>query len=111
MKAYTHDPNIYQKHFNYQVGNALPGFRGERMQYGYGIGSILGAIARRAMPLLRTGAKIIAPHLKNAAKNIAEDVGGRVVQELFVNKRKAQRKSVSRRKKFKASTSKKDYLN
>ena len=117
MKVYSHNPNIFRDHYRNQVGNALPGFRGTRMQYGNGIGSILGAIARRAIPLLKTGAKIIAPHLKKAARNIATDIGGRMAEEAStrlggnVYKRKSRRNPVIRRKKLKASTSKRDYFN
>lgn len=117
MKVYSHNPNIFRDHYRNQVGNALPGFRGTRMQYGNGIGSILGAIARRAIPLLKTGAKIIAPHLKKAARNIATDIGGRMAEEAStrlggnVYKRKSRRNPVIRRKKVKASTSKRDYFN
>lgn len=101
MKTYTHNPNIYREHY----GNGLPGFHGTRMQYGHGWGTL----ARRAIPLLKTGVKIIAPHLKKAAKEIAKDVGGRLVSTAY--KRKAQQKPVIQRKKFKVSTSKRDIFN
>ena len=120
MKAYSHDPNIYREHFRNQVGRALPGFKGARTQYGGSIGNIIGAIARRAMPLIKSGVKLLAPHLKTAARGIAQDVTSRVINEATTrfggpvstpNKRKSKRKGVIRRKKFKASTSNNDYLN
>ena len=110
MKAYVHDPNLYREHYQNQVGKALPGFQGARMQYGDGIGALLGSLARKAVPLLASGAKFVAPHLKQAFKGIAKDVTGKVAQEattrlLSTQKRKKPRKTVSKRKKVKASTS------
>ena len=117
MKTYSHNPNVYREHFRNQVGKAIPGFKGARTQYGSGFGSILGAIARRAMPLIKSGIKLLSPHLKTAARGIAQDVTSRAVNEVSSrfgpqtpNKRKRTRKAVSRRKKVKASTSKFDYL-
>ena len=82
MKKYIHNPNIYRHHF--QRGSALPGFRGTRMhrQHGDGIGSFLGKLARKAIPLLISGAKLAKPHVMNAAKNIANDVGKSVVKTI-----------------------------
>lgn len=113
MKAYVHNPNLYRQHYQNQVGKALPGFQGARLQHGYGLGALLGTLARKAVPLLASGAKFIAPHLKQAFKGIAKDVTGKVAQEATTRllgtqksqKRKKRRKVVSKRKKVKASTS------
>lgn len=119
MKVYSHDPNVFREHYRNQVGKALPGFKGARVQYGSGIGNILGAIARHAMPLIRSGAKILAPHLKTAAKGIVKDVASRAVNEATTrfggsvstpNKRRRKRQPAIRRKKVKASTSNSDYF-
>ena len=111
MKAYVHNPDLYREHYRNQVGAGLPGFQGGRTQHVYGFGTLLGSLARKAVPLLASGAKLIAPHLKQAFKGIAKDVTGKVVQSvttkrLNTQKRKKPRKSVSRRKKAKVSTSK-----
>ncbi len=42
--------------------------------YGGGIGGILKALFRTALPLLKRGFSIVKPHLKTAARNIASDV-------------------------------------
>ena len=113
MKPYIHNPSIYRQH--YQIGSALPGFQGSRMQHGNGIGAFLGKLARHAIPLLSKGVKFVAPHLKHAFKGIAKDVTSQVASKLLQprsmapmprKKSKRKRKVVSKRKKVKASTSK-----
>ena len=116
MKRYIHNPNIYRQHYQNQVGRALPAFKGTRIQHGYGLGSFLGKLARKALPLLASGAKLVAPHLKKAFKGIAKDVTGKVAQEATTrlvgaisekgNKPKKARKVISKSRKVKASTSK-----
>ena len=114
MKAYVHDPAIFRQHYLNQSGQGLPGFRGQRMQYGRGIGSFLGKLVRKAIPLLASGAKMVAPHLKKAAVSIATDVGGKAMQAVTRKitgskkpvKRRKRAKVVSKRRKVKASTSK-----
>jgi len=112
MKAYIHNPKIYQHHFKSQLGSGLPGFEGTRMhrqQWGSGIGSMLAKLARKAIPLLISGAKLAKPHVVKAAKGIAKDVTKTVLDKastkLFNKKRKAKRAPVRRRKKVKQSTS------
>ena len=77
MKPYIHNPTVYRQHYQNQVGRALPAFKGSRIQHGHGLGSFLGGLARKALPLLASGVKMAAPHLKRAAKNIAKDVAGK----------------------------------
>ena len=109
MKKYIHNPNIYRHHF--QSGNALPGFHGRRMhrQQGDGIGAFLGKLARKAIPLLISGAKLAKPHVIKAAKHIAEDVGKSVVGKIIGTKSNKRKKGgvnrVRRRKYTKRSTS------
>ena len=109
MKPYIHNPNIYRHHF--QRGSALPGFRGTRMhrQYGDGIASFFGKLARKAIPLLISGAKLAKPHVMKAAKNIAEDVGKRVVGKIVGPKTHKRKKvianTIRKRKYTKRATS------
>ena len=86
MKANRQDPLIYRNHFRHQIGGNLPGFKVTRMQYGNGIGSFLGALALKVIPLIKAGVKIkIAPlHAKKAAWNVARELTGQVVQKLLV---------------------------
>ena len=108
MKVYRHDPTLHRNHFLHQVGGDLPGFKGARMQYGDGIGSFLGVLARKAIPLIKAGAKIVAPHLKKAAKDVAKDMTGRVAQHVVgtINKRSKPKTVGRRRKNVKRATSK-----
>lgn len=112
MKPYIHNPNIYRHHYRSQVGTGLPGFSGNRMhriQYGEGLGSILSSLARKAIPILASGVKLAAPHVKHALKGIAKDVTHEVTQKAankFFNTSKPKRKRSSKRKNVKAFTSK-----
>ena len=109
MKQYIHNPDIYRHHYRSQVGSALPGFSGNRMhrvQYGDGIGSILSSLARKAIPLLASGVKFAAPHVKKALKSLAKDVTQDFTRKATSRLLKRKRKPVSRRKKVKRTTSK-----
>ena len=101
MKKYIHNPNIYRYHF--QHGSALPGFSGIRMhrQRGDGIGAFLGKLARKAIPLLISGAKMAKPHVVKAAKNIAEDVGKNMLSTITQPKRKANERMTTPHKRRK----------
>ena len=78
MKVYQQDPNIYRRHF----GGNLPGFKGARIQHGNGIGSFLGILARKAIPIIRAGVKLAAPHVKQARKDIAKDLSKELVKKV-----------------------------
>ena len=82
------------------------------MQYGNGIGSFLGALARKAIPLIKAGIKIAAPHAKKAAKNVARELTGQVVQEVAGRighkKPRKPKKQVSKRKNVKRAAAAKD---
>ena len=112
MKIYRQDPLIYRHHFHRQVGGELPGFKGTRVQHGDGIGSFLGALARKAIPIIKAGVKLAAPHVKKAGKDIAKDLTGRVIQEVSqrasakIHKPVKRRKTVRKRKKVKGARSK-----
>ena len=53
-----------------QIGNGIPVFHGVR-QRGGGIGSVLGGIAKYALPLI---AKYILPHAKSAVASTVSDI-------------------------------------
>ena len=105
---------IYRNQLRHQVGGDLPGFKGTRMQYGNGIDSFLGALARKAIPLIKAGVKIAAPHAKKAARNVARELTGQVVQEVAgrIGHKKARkpRKRVSKRKNVKRALAKDIFL-
>ena len=81
MRAYRQDPNIYRNHFVRQAGGDLAAFKGARVQYADGIGSFLGALARKAIPLIKAGVKLAAPHVKRAGKDIAKDLTSQVMKK------------------------------
>ena len=80
------------------------------MQYGNGISWFLGALALKAIPLIKAGVKIAAPHAKKAAKNVARELTGQVVQEVAGRighkKRRKPKKRVSKQKNVKRAASK-----
>ena len=53
-----------------QIGSGIPVFHGVR-QRGGGIGSVLGGIAKYALPLI---AKFVLPHAKSAVANTVSDI-------------------------------------
>ena len=81
MRAYRQDPSIYRNHFIRQAGGDLPGFKGTRVQHADGIGSFLGALARKAIPLIKAGVKLAAPHVKKAGKDIAKDLANQAIKK------------------------------
>lgn len=81
MRPYRQDPHIYRHHFIKQTGGDLEGFKGSRMQHGSGIGSFLGALVRKAVPLIRAGVKLAAPHVKKAGKEIVKDLTNRAIKK------------------------------
>ena len=114
MKVYQQNPFVYRNHFRQQVGGDLPGFKGSRTQHGDSLGSFLGALARKAIPLIKAGVKLAAPHVKKAGKDIAKDLTGKAIQEVSSrigrgrrNKRtNKRRKTIRKRKTVKGATSK-----
>ena len=97
MRLYQSDPNIYRYHFNRQTGGDLPGFKGTRVQHADGIGSFLGALARKAIPLIKAGVKLAAPHVKKAGKEIAKDLTNRAVKKV-TEKMSGNRRKVNKRR-------------
>ena len=104
MKPYVYNPRIYQHHCHSQVGSALPGFVGVRVhrnQEGDDIGTALAKLARKAIPLLMSGAKLAKPHDMKAAKGIAKYVTHKEAHEAttsLFNKNDKQHLSEAARK-------------
>ena len=81
MRPYKQDPSIYRNHFGRQTGGNLPGFKGARIQYGSGIGTFLGALARKAIPLIKAGVRMAAPDVKKAGNEIAKELTNRAIRK------------------------------
>ena len=70
-------PNVKQMTDHYlrqQRGGNIIGFRGARIQRGYGIGGIFKSLARIAIPLFKRGAKAIGKRALQAATEVGQDV-------------------------------------
>ncbi len=57
-----------------QNGGTLSGFRGTRIQRGYGLGSFFKSIARVAIPLVKKGVNAIGKKAIETAVNVGQDV-------------------------------------
>ncbi len=66
--------NQAQNNDVYQYGGTLPGFMGARVQRGYGLGSIFEGLIRNALPLAKTGAKLLGKNLLKTGANIIKDI-------------------------------------
>ena len=65
------------------------GFRGARMQSGYGIGGNFKSLARYAIPLFKQGAKVVGKRALQAATEVGQDViQGKNVRESFKSRGK-----------------------
>ena len=51
---------LYDNHYLHQIEHGLPVYTGVRIQRGHGLGSIFGSLFRRAVPLLKKGARSLA---------------------------------------------------
>ena len=80
------------------------------MQYGNCIGSFVGTLPRKAIPLIKAGVNISAPHSKKAAKNVARELTCQVVQDVAGSighkKRRKPKKRVIERKNVKRAAAK-----
>ena len=70
-------------------------------------------MARKAIPLIKAGVKLAAPHVKKAGKDIAKDLTGRVFQEVSgkvskprTYKTVTKKKPIRKRKTVKGATPK-----
>jgi hypothetical protein len=108
----------YTHHF--QKGGSLPYFAGYP-QYGQGIGSIFGSLARTALPLLRRNAGFIGKQVLNAACDVGNDVLDGHSVKSSINKRvfgeqagsgykktRKRKRRISRKKKPKKKQRRKD---
>ena len=99
MRIYKPDPSIYRHHFAKQTGGDLVGFKGARVQHGSGIGTLLGVLARKAIPLIRAGVKLAAPHVKKAGKEMAKDITNRAIKKATEKMSGRAYKPIKRKKK------------
>ncbi len=70
-------PDVQQLTDHYlrqQRGGNIAGFRGTRMQRGYGIGGIFRSLARFAMPLFNKSAESVGKRALKAATQVGKDV-------------------------------------
>ena len=70
-------PNVKQLTDHYlrqQHGGNIVGFRGARIQRGYGIGGIFKSLARIAIPLFKRGAKAVGKRALKVATEVGQDV-------------------------------------
>ena len=70
-------PDVQQLTDHYlrqQRGGNIAGFRGTRMQRGYGIGGIFRSLARFAMPLFKKSAESVGKRALKAATEVGRDV-------------------------------------
>ncbi len=70
-------PDVQQLTDHYlrqQRGGNIAGFRGTRMQRGYGIGGIFRSLARFAMPLFKKRAESVGKRALKAATEVGKDV-------------------------------------
>ena len=65
---------FYRNYYIQQKGNGLSVFRGATVQRGRGIGSFFSKMMRGAMPLLKSGAKVVGKQLLNTGASIANDM-------------------------------------
>ena len=71
-KSYVPNHSLHKHYY----GQGMARFKGSRMQYGKGLGSIF---KRVALPLLSKGAKMAAPHVLKAAKGIGRELVGQLL--------------------------------
>lgn len=63
-------PSYYAR----QVGSGLPVYHGGELQYGNGLGNLLGGLFRSAIPLLKKGATALGKTALQAGADIVDDV-------------------------------------
>ena len=64
----------YRQYYRQQRGDGLPVFTGYRGQKGHGLGSLLGGLFRRAVPMLKKGLATFGKHALKTGLEIANDV-------------------------------------
>jgi hypothetical protein len=75
--------NPYVRYYlDQQQGRGMPVFRGSPWQVGYSLRGLFRSLARRAMPLIKTGAKALGNiALKSGADFVGDVLAGRSVKE------------------------------
>jgi hypothetical protein len=70
------DVKVLTDHYliRHQRGGNIVGYRGARMQHGYGIGGIFMSLARYAIPMLKKSAKAVGRRALKAGAQVAQDV-------------------------------------
>ena len=81
------DEKLLRDHFlRQQRGGNIAGYRGARIQRGYGIGGIFKSLARYAIPPFKQGAKVVGKRALQAATEVGQDVlQGKNVRESVEN--------------------------
>ena len=57
-----------------QLRGALPGFQGAQIQRGFGLGSLFRGFYRTALPVVKTGAKLLGITLLDTGANIVKNL-------------------------------------
>ena len=102
MEIYNPTPS-YSRYKTLMHGKGLTPDGYYIYQEGEGLGSMLGQLLRRAVPILKSGIKgavnIAKPHLKNAASDLVKSGSKKVIEKLssevinsLGNKRKRKRR-------------------
>ena len=72
-KVYIPDYTAYEQFYSSQSGHG-DYFDGYQVQAGHGVGSLLGKLFKRAIPIIRRGAKFAKPHAGKMSKNVINDL-------------------------------------
>ena len=67
-------PSFYDSYYVSQVGAGIPVYHGGELQYGNGLGNLLGGLFRSAIPLLKKGAKALGKTALQTGADIVDDV-------------------------------------
>ncbi len=66
--------SLYEEYYVSQGGNGMNVFQGARVQRGHGFGSFLSGLFRSALPILKSGAKVLGKQVLRTGLQIANDV-------------------------------------
>ena len=76
----------YNDYYSRQVGEGLGYFSGSTIHKGAGIGSLLGSVFRKTLPLIKSGAAKVGKQLFSTGVNIAKDaLQGKNIRESAAN--------------------------
>ena len=102
-------PPDYEHYYLQQVGHGLPVFHGSSAQRGHGLGNILGALFRSAVPLLKRGAKTLGKEaLRTGVEIVGDVVEGRSIRDAAKSRSIAAGKRVAKRAVSRVTQSKND---